>query len=578
MPTAIEALAKDGSGGGELTGELREHELCTFSYDSSDEPTEVIVLLKKDAGDESSKQERAGVSKSIDPLLNGSGSDSSSAPPVMDNNSPPPKNMTKRDFGLTDDNNIAKLTRQHVIQGAGSKENASPQKEANTRTFAPLDCTQTALFGNGGGSNNPTSRTLMNDIKDTSGNIVTTAEKASTEGVGTVVGEEPYKARDAATQAIKARAPKEGDGELFRSVKARGNATDMLMEKTSFDESISGDNRQGRKLDEVKSALSKHTSAILTLFHQTAVKGEKCVPASLVDPVREETMAALRNAHFHLPLSGALSEAENDAVRLYTEEIRQREKESRQQQREQRLETKNDGSVDNEGQCGTKSVFTSSSVNNDDLLAGVTSKRPRSDKEGESLQVKKRPFVTYRYSSEGCTNNAVKRGVCGTHRAKVKQCSSEGCTNHAKKGGVCWRHGAKAYVKLCSSEGCTNHVQKGGVCIRHGAKVKLKLCSSEGCTNNAVKGGVCMKHGAKVKLCSSEGCTNIVQKGGLCVRHGAKVKLCSREGCTNRAVQGGVCIRHGATQAARKLCSREGCSKQAKKGGVCMRHGRNDLP
>ena len=31
------------------------------------------------------------------------------------------------------------------------------------------------------------------------------------------------------------------------------------------------------------------------------------------------------------------------------------------------------------------------------------------------------------------------------------------------------RHGAKVTVKLCSSEGCTNNAKKGGVCIRHGA-------------------------------------------------------------------------------------------------------------
>jgi len=487
MPTAIEALAKDGSSGG-LTGELREHQLCAFSYDSSNEPTEVIVLIKNEAvGDESSKEERTSVSKTFDLILNGS--DSSSAPPVMDNS--PPKNMTKRDFGLTDDNNIAKLTRQHVIQGACSQENASPQKEANTRTFVPLDCTKAALFGSGGGSNNPSFCALINDVKeDTSGNIITTAEKASTEGVGTVVGEEPYEVRDAATQAIKARAPKERDDGLVRDVKARGNATDTLMEKTTSDESISGDNRQERELNEVKSALSNHTSAVLTLLHQSAAKGEKCVPALIVDPVREETMTALRNANFRFPLSGALSEAESDAVRLYTEEIRQREK---QKQQQQRLENMNDGSADNEGQFGTKSVFTSSSVNNDDLLASVTSKRLRSDKGSENGQVKKRPLVTYRCSSEGCENNAVNRGVCWRHGGKKKLCSSEGCTNRAINGGVCRTHGAK--VKLCSSEGCTNHAKKGGVCLRHGAKAYVKLCSREGCTKQAKKGGLCMRHG-----------------------------------------------------------------------------------
>eukprot|EP00985_Skeletonema_marinoi_P012078 scaffold5759_cov93-Skeletonema_marinoi.AAC.7 len=326
----------------------------------------------------------------------------------------------------------------------------------------------------------------MNDVKDISGNIVTTAEKA---GAGI---EEAVVSGGSHDQAARGNAPKERDGDLFRDVKERGNATGMtLMEKTTSDESISGDNRQGRELDEVKSALSKHTSALLTLLHQTAVKGEKCVPASLVDPVREETMAALQNAHFHLPLSSALSDAENDAVRLYTEEIRQRKKERQQQQR---LETMNDESSDEEGQCGTKSVLASASVNKDDLLAGVTSKRPRSDKESENGQVKKR--TKNQCSSEGCENNVVKGGVCWRHGAKAnaKKCSNNGCTNGAIKGGVCWRHGAKAYVKLCSSEGCTNQARCGGVCVKHGAK--KKLCSREGCTKQAKKGGVCMRHGA----------------------------------------------------------------------------------
>ena len=79
------------------------------------------------------------------------------------------------------------------------------------------------------------------------------------------------------------------------------------------------------------------------------------------------------------------------------------------------------------------------------------------------------------------------------------------------------KHGAK--VKLCSSEGCTNIAVKGGVCMKHGAK--RKLCSSDGCTNQAVRGGVCKKHGAKIKRCNSEGCTNGVVKGGVWIRHGA---------------------------------------------------------
>eukprot|EP00985_Skeletonema_marinoi_P003917 scaffold1711_cov235-Skeletonema_marinoi.AAC.6 len=522
MPTAIEALAKDGSGGG-LTGELREHELCAFSYDSSDEPTEVIVLIKNEGGDESSKEEMTGVSKTFDPLLNGS--ESSSAPPVMDKS--PLKNMAKRDFGLTANNYDyanAKLTRQHVIQGAGSKENASPQKEVNTRSFAS-DCTKAALFGIGGGSNNnPSFCTLMNDIKDS-----TSGEKASA-GI-----EEAVVNGGSHDQAARGYAPKEGDGDFFRDVKARGDATDtslkdgddgssearekvtdILMDLTNSDESSTPENRQGWELDEVKYALSNHTSALLTLLHQTAAKGEKCVPAVLLNPVREETMAALRNAHFRFSLSGALSDAENDAVRLYTEEIRQRKKERQQQQR---LETMNDESSDEERQCGTKSVLASASVNNDSLP--TLSKRPRSDKESENGQDKKRSKK--QGSHEGCVKNVLKGGICLGHGAKAnakqKQCSSEGCTNGAINGGVCKTDGANR--KLCSSEGCTSHARNGGVCIRHGAKVKL--CSSEGCTNKAKKGGVCWRHGAKAyaKLCSSEGCTKQAKKGGLCRRHGA---------------------------------------------------------
>jgi sulfur relay (sulfurtransferase) complex TusBCD TusD component (DsrE family) len=78
------------------------------------------------------------------------------------------------------------------------------------------------------------------------------------------------------------------------------------------------------------------------------------------------------------------------------------------------------------------------------------------------------------------------------------------------------KHGAKTE---CKHEGCTNHAIKGGVCIRHGAKVKR--CNSAGCTNQAKNRGVCMKHGVKVKLCSTEGCTNQSQKRGVCKRHGA---------------------------------------------------------
>ena len=98
--------------------------------------------------------------------------------------------------------------------------------------------------------------------------------------------------------------------------------------------------------------------------------------------------------------------------------------------------------------------------------------------------------------------------------------------------------------KICSSDGCTNQVIRSGVCIRHGATWTKKKCSSEGCSNFAMNGGVCIMHGAQKRLCRMEGCMNGVMKGGVCVRHGAKKKLCSSEGCTKFVQKGGVCYRH----------------------------------
>jgi hypothetical protein len=56
------------------------------------------------------------------------------------------------------------------------------------------------------------------------------------------------------------------------------------------------------------------------------------------------------------------------------------------------------------------------------------------------------------------------------HGAKVKRCSCNGCTNQALKGGVCIRHGTK--IKRCSSHECTKFAQNGGLCYRHGTKIK----------------------------------------------------------------------------------------------------------
>ena len=59
---------------------------------------------------------------------------------------------------------------------------------------------------------------------------------------------------------------------------------------------------------------------------------------------------------------------------------------------------------------------------------------------------------------------------------KATLCSHEGCTNQALRRGVCQRHGGKP--KLCKIENCTNQSKRGGVCVRHGA-VHIR-CKAEG--------------------------------------------------------------------------------------------------
>lgn len=104
----------------------------------------------------------------------------------------------------------------------------------------------------------------------------------------------------------------------------------------------------------------------------------------------------------------------------------------------------------------------------------VTKRTFREDEGGDQVQVKRACRIC---SVEGCTNGAVRGGVCFRHGAERKKCSHEGCANLSVKEGVCVRHGAKR--KKCSHEGCANQAKTGGVCIRHGAKVqvkRVKLC------------------------------------------------------------------------------------------------------
>jgi len=104
----------------------------------------------------------------------------------------------------------------------------------------------------------------------------------------------------------------------------------------------------------------------------------------------------------------------------------------------------------------------------------------------------------YECSADGCTNKVIKGGVCWRHgakdTAKVKQrkrCSSADVPSKSKTDECAWGIGARVKRKLCSSsDGCTNQVRKGGVCVRHGAK--RKRWSNDGCTNSAEIRGACM--------------------------------------------------------------------------------------
>ena len=157
MPTAIDVIVKDGSGGG-LRWE--HHELCALSSNSSDEPTEVIVLLKEEGDEPTEECRRTGASKPSDPLLTEEENslshviEVSSAPPSVTDKKSPPKKLSSKALELTDNNwnNNANLTRQQV-RGGVSKENSSPQKEVNNGADAvALGYTKMSLFGNGGGS------------------------------------------------------------------------------------------------------------------------------------------------------------------------------------------------------------------------------------------------------------------------------------------------------------------------------------------------------------------------------------------------------------------------------------------
>ena len=113
------------------------------------------------------------------------------------------------------------------------------------------------------------------------------------------------------------------------------------------------------------------------------------------------------------------------------------------------------------------------------------------------------------------------------------------------------RHGAKR--KKCSHEGCTNNAVKGGVCVRHGAKHSRKRRSEEGCTNYA------MKHYAKLKTCSHEtDVLNVIRMEGTALMD-VLMELSKKEfdhkGCTNVLIKGGVCMQQRIVDVTLLFCS-----------------------
>ena len=343
MPTEIKALLRDDGGGG-VGGLAGEHELCALSYDPSDEPTEVVVPVTNEGGNELSTEKLIGLSKSTDLSLTDDKSpvdvfDScNNAPPLMDKS--PSNKMPKRALSLRSTGKILSGNNSKGI----AKENASPQQGTISRSFPSLGC-KTALFASGGGSN-------MNNVKNNGGSA-------------------------ASSRASKMEEVTDVDVEI-------------MVEKTlsDADESNYLYCNQGGELNQVNAALSNHTSAVLGLMRQTAAKGEKRVPESLLKPIRKEIMTVLRTADFPSALSRAraLIAAENGAIQLYNEEV-MKKKEEEEEQQQKRLQATPLGGAENEGHCGRKSVLVCPSVNN---ISPATTKRLRPDNENESEPVKKR--------------------------------------------------------------------------------------------------------------------------------------------------------------------------------------------
>ena len=127
-----------------------------------------------------------------------------------------------------------------------------------------------------------------------------------------------------------------------------------------------------------------------------------------------------------------------------------------------------------------RKVCKSEGCNNYVVRAGVcikhsatTTKKKNAEEEPKHGKPAKRLKQVDDTSNSKVEDGAEKRG-----RYK-KYCEAEGCTNQAIQKGLCFRHGAKAHRKVCKSEGCKSYVVRAGVCIKHGARQDLKKSAEE---------------------------------------------------------------------------------------------------
>ena len=142
----------------------------------------------------------------------------------------------------------------------------------------------------------------------------------------------------------------------------------------------------------------------------------------------------------------------------------------------------------------------------------------------------------------GCTTNITSKGLCFKHGGgKRAGCKHADCNTNAVSGhSLCYKHSNKS---KCLEEGCTTNAIVRGLCTKHSG-YKKSTCTYAGCTTTANSKGLCKKHGGGTrKVCVHDGCTTFAQCKGLCKKHGAH-GMCPEQMCTSQVQVRGRCTRH----------------------------------